>query len=214
MTATMPDILIHRGQRLALCATPLETYFRVHRRSRRPRFLLQNTACRRGYVATWEIRDGMLYLNHIEGELQCGRKTLTFKPADIANVLSELTPPIAATWVSDQLRCPEGRLRNYSHHAFASDYERDRLFNVVCGVVEGEWLRLNPPDPVCYRINLDGSRTRFEGLWGETDELPDPFPPDQTPKGHVIWGQPEPDEEQDEGYVLGGYAQYGRPFVR
>ena len=44
---------------------------------------------------------------------------------------------------------------------FGSEYERDRLIQVVAGSVIGEWLRLNPlPEPILYRIDAAGGRTR------------------------------------------------------
>ena len=79
MTAQIPDILIHRGERLSLCATPLDDYYSSTRK-RRPPFVRPSTACYRGYVATWEIREGKVYLVGIEGELARGRKEVTYIP--------------------------------------------------------------------------------------------------------------------------------------
>ena len=66
MTAQCPDILVHRGRSLQLCATPLADLLKRRRRAARPRFLVQSTGCWRGYVATWEIIDRRLYLTGLE----------------------------------------------------------------------------------------------------------------------------------------------------
>ena len=212
MTAQIPDILIHRAQRLSLCSTPLEDYFEALGRRRRPRFFRASTACWRGYIATWEIRDGKLYLNELDGELERGRKNVKLVPADLKTVLPQFEPPIMATWVNDELRCPEGRLRSYVHCGFASEYERDRLFLVQQGVLVEEWLRLNPPEPIWYRANDDGSRTRYDNRFQGSVALDDPFAPDEVPTGHIFWGRPEPKEtNDDEGYLLGGWFKFPRP---
>ena len=150
-----------------------------------------------------------MYLNELDGELERGRKNVKLVPADLKTVLPQFEPPIMATWVNDELRCPEGRLRSYRHYGFASEYERDRLILVQQGVLVEEWLRLNPPEPIWYRANDDGSRdNRFQG----SVALDDPFAPDEVPTGHIFWGRPEPKETtDDEGYLLGGWLKFPRP---
>ena len=68
---------------------------------------------------------------------------------------------------------------------FESEYERDRLIQVSAGSVIGEWLRLNPPEPILYRIDAAGVRTRVADYGRDAEPLDDPFAPDETPKGHV-----------------------------
>jgi hypothetical protein len=208
MTAQIPDILIHRGERLSLCATPLDDYYRSTRK-RRPRFVRPSTACYRGYVATWEIREGKIYLVGIEGLLARGRKEVTYVPADLATLFPAQEPRILATWITGELRCPEGGLRSYRHAGFGSEYERDRLIEVVEGSVVGEWLRLNPPEPILYRIDAAGGRTRVAD-YRDAKPLDDPFAPDETPKGHVFWGRPE-DFGDSDGYEVWACLTYGRP---
>ena len=209
MTAQMPDRLIHHGRILDLCATPLEDCLRRRPKARRPKFLRLSTANWRGYVATWEILDQRLFLTGIEDGLvqtDGGPQEVTLK------TLFPRGPfPKPATWVSGALRCPEGRLRNYVHAGFASQYERDRVFIVESGIVVEEWLVHNPPGPLHYLINPDGSQTYAEAL--TTRELApekDPFPGDGPVEPWRVWGDPDWDvwPDTDDSYVLGGYVSW------
>jgi hypothetical protein len=70
MTAQFPDRLIVGGAELDLCSLPLEDYLRRIQKLKRPPFVESSTALWRGYVATWEIRDGLLWLVKIDGCLK------------------------------------------------------------------------------------------------------------------------------------------------
>jgi hypothetical protein len=213
MTCQQSDILIHRGERLSLCATPLETYFE-NRSKARPTFICPSSCLWRGYVATWEIRDQMLYLVGIEGEIgdgPCAQENL--RPATLADVMGVRPEPILADWVHGELRCPEGKLLQFTRHAFGGIYERDRLFRFSSGCLNEEMLRLNPPDPIWYRLDATGGRERVDD-WREVDVvLDDPFKPDEIPQGHVFWGRPDPSVAPlVEGYTIPGCTIFGRPY--
>lgn len=71
MTKQIDDLIRYMGNEYIIDDYPLEPYFDIEGPPR-PDFLLSqshgtttlviNSACRRGYVAMWEIVDGMLYL--------------------------------------------------------------------------------------------------------------------------------------------------------
>jgi hypothetical protein len=196
MTAQIPEILIHRGQKLSLCEQPLYPYLlgRIPK-SRRPAFASTTTACHRGYVGTWEIREDQLYLVGIEGLMRT--------PAWVKGAL-------AAKWFSGRVRCPEGRLVTYVHHAYASTYERDRIFEFDHGRLVQEWLVLNPPEPIIYRIDRNGRRTCIDSMcaWDQ-NELPDPLGESDFNEAYKIWGRPSVCvEDDDESYVIGGALFY------
>jgi hypothetical protein len=190
MTAQQPDILIHRGRRLDLYGAPLYRHLVRIPRARRPKFRSGTTANHRGYVAVWEIIDGQLYLTAIEDA--CVMVDGALQDATLQTVFPRGPYPVPAKWVSDELRCPEGRLRWYIHHGFASRFERDRVFWVQKGVVVEEWLVHNPPAPLYYLIAPDGSRTYaqdFTRLALAPDE--DPFPGDGPVEPWRLWGNPD-----------------------
>lgn len=66
MTAQISEGLIYEGQQLSMCTNPLGDYFAMG--GDRPRFEDNCTALWRGYVGTWEIVDGRLYLIKLRGE--------------------------------------------------------------------------------------------------------------------------------------------------
>lgn len=200
MTAQVPDRLVLRGEEYALCATPLEDYLKRVRKARRPAFMWSSTACYRGYVARWEVKARKLYLTALEGWIERDNAPIS---GGLRDAFPRLKTPLFASWVTDTLRCPEGRLLSYVHAGFASTYERDRLIHFEKGVLVSEWLRLNPPEPIWYRISVRGKRTRYEDPHPDADKLEDLYQPDETPSGHRYWGQ-SPKEGEQEGYLVGG----------
>lgn len=213
MTAQIPDRLIHRGRELDLCTLPLEAYLKRLPKARRPRFLPGSTANWRGYIATWEIIDQRLFLTGLEDAVcEAGG---TPREATLATIFPQGPYPVPATWVTGQLRCPEGRLRAYVHAGFASEYERDRLLIIEKGVLIEEWLIHNPPAPLQYLIGPDGSRTYATAA--DTRALApdeDPFPADASVEPWRLWGDPDwdicvcDDDGDQEGSVIGGLTRF------
>jgi len=76
------------------------------------------TACWRGYVATWEIRDDKIYLNKFS------RKYVI-----------EEGHPLFADWISETIRIPQGEQLEYVHMGFGSVYEQDLMIRIEKGVV-------------------------------------------------------------------------------
>jgi hypothetical protein len=215
MTAQIPDRLIHRGRELDLCTLPLQDYLKRLPKARRPKFRPGSTANWRGYVAIWQIIDGRLFLTAIEDSVVevDGR----VEEANLATIFPHRSAPVAATWVTDDLRCPEGRLRSYVHAGFASEYERDRILAIEKGVLLEEWLVYNPPAPLHYLIAPDGSRTYATTL-GSMALAPDqdPFPVDTPVEPWRLWGDPDwdvcvsSDAEDQEGYFVGALTRLDR----
>ena len=225
MTAQVPEILIHRGKTLDLCSTPLDDYLRRLRKpskrrttraepeereeKRRPAFRAPSTACYRGYVGRWEIREGKLYLLDLEGVVAAGPDTDRVEEVDLRGAMPWLSPPVLATWFTGELRCVEGRLLDYVHAGFASLYERDRFFDICRGEVEGEFVRLNPPPPIIYEVAPDGTRIAGERCGPLADKIADPSLPDEAIQGYEVWGTPPADDEdEEEGYVVGAALWY------
>ena len=77
-----------------------------------------STACWRGYIGTWEIKDGRLYLAGLIGRCE---------------MIGD--EPIFAEWVSGWLRIPRGEMLRYVHMGFESVYERELHLRLEGGVV-------------------------------------------------------------------------------
>lgn len=125
MTAQLHEQLILDGKRTSMISCPplpLHDPRLVPREDGAPssdlEALTRSTACWRGYVATWEVRDNRLYLCAIVGSYAL-----------------HADQPVFADWVSDILRVPDGELLRYVHMGFESIYEREIELVVSEGVV-------------------------------------------------------------------------------
>ncbi len=100
-TTQIPDAIIIEGQRHSLYSLPLEQYYRAGHP--RPQFRSPHTANWRGYVATWEIDRGRLYLKSI-------RAWIGKKEVGLEALFPGQKAPIPATWFTGQLRVPQGKI--------------------------------------------------------------------------------------------------------
>ena len=128
MTAQVHENLIYEGEEMTMMSCPPLP-------ERHPRVIANgfpgevvekegvpgivfSTACWRGYLGTWAITDGRLYLVKLQGRVEM--------------VGDE---PIFAVWVSGWLRVPRGGVLNHVHMGFQSVYERELFVKVEMGVV-------------------------------------------------------------------------------
>lgn len=77
-----------------------------------------STACWRGYIGTWEIKDGKFYLRRLQGRYRLRGED-----------------PLFADWFSGVLRIPRGERLLYVHMGFGSVYEEDVLVKIEKGAV-------------------------------------------------------------------------------
>ena len=181
----------------------------LHDDEPRRKFAATSTAHWRGYLGTWEIIDGMLTLIALEGDLEFRRrKELHFQEADLPTAFPWHDGPLQATWFTDTVTCPEGRLLNFVHAGFGSTYERTRTLRFEAGRLVEEFLCFNPPEPLIYRINPDGSRQCIEFCFGP-QEIDDPFQPDEEPIPHLYWGRTPPPLNLDVDYPITPFPHRG-----
>ncbi len=135
MTAQKAEKLYYDGQLLSMRTHPLGAYFAL--KGRYPDFDSSETALGRGYVGTWEIVEGRLYLIDLVGGLRDGGVVTmeTFFPGSADRVF--------AHWYSGTLRVWQGKLLRYVHHGYASSYERDLLIEIENGVVTSTKVQQN-----------------------------------------------------------------------
>jgi hypothetical protein len=94
----------------------------------RPNFTFRSTANWRGYIATWEIDNGVLYLRDINASIDGSE-------AGMEEVFPGQVGRIEAKWFTGQLRVPQGKLLKYVHGDYLSVYERDLIITVEAGKV-------------------------------------------------------------------------------
>ena len=139
-TAQMPDLIIIEGQEHHLYSNPLEKYFGPD--NPRPKFRRWHTANWRGYVATWEIDGGVLYLKALRAKLPTGEMV------GLEYLFPEHKGRVEATWFTGKLRVPQGKRLQYRHMGYQSVFERDLIITIEAGkVVDQQVLHNRPEEP-------------------------------------------------------------------
>jgi len=101
MSVDAPDWLLLNGRRRMLQSFPLEAYVRSLRL--RPDFRLNGTGHRRGYVASWEIReDDTLWLTGLQT-----RPDIDGPDPGLRVVFPDSAGPASASWVHQSLFSPD-----------------------------------------------------------------------------------------------------------
>ena len=135
MTAQIAERLRYQEQDFMMCTEPLKRYLET---SKFPhRFLANCTALWRGYVGSWKIREGKLYLVELDGMLDNRMK------ASVAMFFPDNDESVFASWFSGTLRIPQGRQLQYVHAGYGSVYESDIFINVVDGEITGTSVEQN-----------------------------------------------------------------------
>lgn len=125
MTSQIPDVIYYRGRRRQLMATPLESYF--EKGAARPELDRSFSELWRGYIATWRLDEGRLYLVHLKPGMDGGAK-LT-----IGTLFPGQGRRVFAFWFTGRLRIAEGRCLTSISGGFMSAHERETLVEVVGG---------------------------------------------------------------------------------
>lgn len=129
--STTPDILFYNGEKLLLKTEPLcSLYLQLSGISE-----YQESCCAddkaRGYVATWEIVNGALYLVDIDTNGTVN--WMTMPRLDLA-AWDGGQAAVPATWVSGTLHaCREGEAMEYISMRNESAYTEDLLFKIEKG---------------------------------------------------------------------------------
>lgn len=159
-TAQIPDRVRYAGKEYLLYTEPLEQRYtdgKLKRPLMVPRPFSGSSAMNRGYLATWEIRNGKLYLADIDAwscrydveqhELGCRHVSLEDIVGPEVNDSTRF-----AGWFSGELRVPQGKLLLYVHNSYLSVYERDIMFRVKAGIVESPTAVDNTKKPQTWEF--------------------------------------------------------------
>lgn len=130
-TAQIPDFLIYKGDTLAIYSNPLESYFATHPRPNSifDKYGYNSTACWRGYVGYWELKNDSLFLINIQGDSTSVDLSLIFNDREIKS-------KIFADWYDNSIYNPYGKLLHYEHMGYASIYEFEREFVFTHGILK------------------------------------------------------------------------------
>ena len=155
-TAQIPDLLIYKGDTLLLHTCPLSLY--PNRNLINPHNLFGGkgcffSACWRNYVATWELTNDKLFLVGIRNacyptdmkdiagsyKAKVEKDSIGTEYADLQALFPEKyhNGKVEADWVTEDLTSPQGKLLFYVHNGFESAYEKEVVFKIAKGNLEG-----------------------------------------------------------------------------
>ena len=131
MTAQAREILIYKGKRYGMA--PLEPYIETNNIQFNPESIC--SACWRGYIGTWSIEDGRLYLIDIETDDNGKKVGLEY--------LFPNQEKVFAGWFTGELRVPYGELIEYIHLGYESRYAKELFLEISKGVLVNERKKIN-----------------------------------------------------------------------
>ena len=141
-TGQQPDVIIYNGKTYALFANPLEEFYKDQKS--RPLFRVKphvvSTGNWRGYVATWAIENGFLYLVKVDAWICSDWDARSCRKVKLRGLFGSRyrDGQVKANWFSGDLRLPEGKLLQYVHMGYGSVYERELTLSVESGRVMKE----------------------------------------------------------------------------
>jgi len=155
-TAQIPDKLIYRGDTLPVFANPLESYFELTGNRALPDFSgCGSTACWRGYIAIWEIRNDSLFLRAITS-CHPGCRT-DIRNANLKKMFGTDTVP--ASWFTGTIIIPRGNLVSYVHMGYASVYESELHISFKKGLQTRKKAISN--QKIIHKINLENQHRQI-----------------------------------------------------
>lgn len=134
-TAQVPDYLIYNGDTLSLSCNPLEPYLGVL--GRRPGSQITSSACWRGYIAYFVLRNDSLFLRDITVMEDDPLGRYEYAPIDKSEFFPgrDASGDVFADWYSGELYIQYGDILEYVHMGYESFYRYERVFDVKDGIV-------------------------------------------------------------------------------
>lgn len=138
-TAQMSDRIIYKGKEYILRNNPLEEYFEKYP-EKQPRGGVVSSALWRGYVATFEVRNDMLYLKDIEVMYQdtTSKESYNYKWRSVLKEVVSDGKELAIDWMTALLEMPYGEKVEDGHIYYIPQYQNIMLLEVQNGIVKRE----------------------------------------------------------------------------
>jgi hypothetical protein len=180
-TAQASDRLLIDGEPYALNTNPLGAYLAALG-DKAPKFESPHTALWRGYIASWALAEGKLWLTGVEGyrrvhDAKTGQDDI--EAFDAMQALFPGSPRVAATWYTGALIVPNGELVDYVHMGYGSTYS-GYIVAIVRNGVEAQRLELSREAFVRYRDEqflrfkaTDDYKQAFAGAKAQVDGMSD-----------------------------------------
>ncbi len=158
-TAQFGDRITYKGETVEMFSNPLESYFSQERPRPDHLFKATCTACWRGYVGHWEVKDDQLVLvKLVAGD--CGQNS---PEIPLESLFPGQKGPIVAIWFTGIISIPQGKMLQYVHMGYQSVFEKELLLNFKDGKLIKEEI-------------IDNSKVKFD-----SNGMPVPEAPPQPP---------------------------------
>ena len=136
MTSQIPEIIFYKNKSNITYSEPLRSFLMNLRPV--PKFMAVRTSLWRGYICTWKIEDGKLWLIELQGIL------INDEVVAMENFFPENAGMVFAKWFTGAISIPQGRVVRYSQFSSSNDYESSIIIEVKDGKVKNEKLVRNP----------------------------------------------------------------------
>ena len=148
MTTQISEIIIIDRKKRPMLNVPLEKYQEMG--GTLPETGASCSALWRGYVGTWAVQRGRLFLVDID--------TTLFSSVDLK--LEDYFPGcgdrVFAEWFSDTLCVPQGKILKRIHGGFGAVHEEELQLKFECGVLVSRTVKRNHlPDPLTDILDDD-----------------------------------------------------------
>lgn len=134
-TAQLSDRLIVEGKEFALNTNPLEGELKKKQWTP-PAHAQISSANWRGYLATWEIKDGKLFLKDVTIAVSNPEDEHGAISKSITGDLYPGAAEVFADWYTGALIIPDGRMTRYDvHMGYGASFDHYQVFRVHAGKV-------------------------------------------------------------------------------
>lgn len=149
-TAQAPDYLMYEGEEYRLHVNPLEELF-LEKEELRPETGITSSGNWRGYIATFAIEEGALFVSDITISKPDPDKEYGYLRESVLNIVFPNESDRKMDWFSGLLVVPVGKRTGYVHLSYASQYERYLLIRVENGLVQ-ESSEMNLEEYMNFKI--------------------------------------------------------------
>jgi len=126
-TGQTGDRLVYRGEEVEIFGFPLEAYFKEN--PPRPEWLTEtNTACYRGYVATWEIVGDELFLKGVSRSEWTDPNVDPVSKEIFGKLFPKTKAPLKTDWFSGIISIPRGKILRFEGFTEVREKEEHLTF--------------------------------------------------------------------------------------
>lgn len=133
-TAQVSDLLIVEGKEFALNTNPLQAELQKKQWTP-PANAMISSANWRGYLATWEIKDGKLFLKDVTIAISDPKDEHGAISKSITGDLYPGATEVFADWYTGALIVPDGEMTRYVHMGYGSSFDHYQVFRVHAGKI-------------------------------------------------------------------------------